>query len=118
MESTKILSICILGVIIIGVGFLVIKRGDKKTNYSRDYSSGSRNKMQKPCQFTPGSPCLEQTPFKTGYLKNPPQGLGNLCASNKMIKNNVLYPIQPIYVDYRDFDGCSNPDMLVFNASP
>ena len=43
--------------------------------------------------------------FRSGYLIDPDQRLANVCATDNMIKNRVLYPINPPYVNYGDY-GC------------
>ena len=49
-------------------------------------------------------------PFRVGYLSNPPQKLANLCS-------NVMYPINPPYVDY-GADNTRKCDSLIFNSPP
>lgn len=42
-------------------------------------------------------PFITPTPFKTGYLSDSPQPLADLC-------NSTMYPVQPPYVDYGEWN--------------
>jgi hypothetical protein len=60
-------------------------------------------------------PFIDPTPFQTGYLQNSPQPLADLC-------NSTMYPVQPLYVEYGEWNGgdCCNGkcDVNIFNSAP
>ena len=79
---------------------------NKKSNYSSPKDSSP--KENKKCV----KPFIKPKPFSTGYLSRP-QKLANLCDSD------VMYPINPPYVQYGPYGG--NPSKCpvnVFNSIP
>lgn len=66
---------------------------------------------------TPNYPYITPQPFETGFLKNTPQKIANLCTEDD--KNATLYTVQPPYVDYGEWD-CDERccDVVKFNSPP
>tara|TARA_B110000908_G_scaffold170402_1_gene229868 strand:+ start:815 stop:1126 length:312 start_codon:yes stop_codon:yes gene_type:complete len=62
-------------------------------------------------------PCIDPQPFKTGYLKDSPQPLADVCNSN-------MYPVNPPYVNYgprmiSTVNGVKKEcDVNIFNSTP
>ncbi len=58
-------------------------------------------------------PCINPVPFHTGFINDlpPHQKLANLCC------NDVMYPINPIYVNY-GLPIRSDCDVNIFNSQP
>ena len=53
--------------------------------------------------------------FGTGYIMDPKHDSSNQCAG--MLKYKSMYPIQPPYVNYGEFN-CTNSDVVTFNSPP
>lgn len=47
--------------------------------------------------------CARLSCFKTGYINEPRHRISNQCGSD------VLYPVNPPYVDYGEKDSCNCP---------
>lgn len=80
-------------------------------------SSSNKNK-QSPKPPESQQPYINPQPFKTGYLKDSPQPLADVCNKN-------MYPINPPYVDYGDpryvsaiNDTEKECDVIIFNSPP
>ena len=97
------------------VGILAVNGVFSRKNGGKNSGNNSTESIQTHRSY------INPTPFKTGYLDNPPQHLADLCRSGKG-GNNVMYPIQPIYVDYGEREGgdcCGGEcDVNIFNSPP
>jgi len=63
---------------------------------------------------------INPTPFKTGYIQNSPQKLADACRDPTLGGNNVMYPVNPPYVNYgtRAPGDCGECDVNIFNSIP
>ena len=64
----------------------------------------------KPSKINNSTPYINPVPFQTGYLPTN-QKLSNLCC------NDVMYPINPIYVNY-GLPVRRDCDINIFNSQP
>jgi hypothetical protein len=106
------IPIVIIGIVVVAgvstVGILHARK--KKTKKDKNSTGMSFDSFQ--------TDPINPRPFKTGYLKNPHQKLANLCASKNIQTKNILYPVQPRYVEYDLSDDNTQCDINLFNARP
>ena len=82
------------------------KSNPDKSNPDTDKSKFNHDKSNH-------DPCINPVPFHTGFINDLPshQKLANLCC------NDVMYPINPIYVNY-GLPIRSDCDVNIFNSQP
>ena len=114
-----ILLLILIGFTICILALLGVFSGDKKTTSvnKQMYKKHPRQTCKKQTQQT--SSYIEPSQFKTGYIKNKQQTLADLCRDPSKGGNNVMYPINPLYVDYTlGNDETKECDVNVFNSPP
>ena len=106
------IPIVIIGIVVVaGVSAVgILHAHKKKSKKDKESTDMSFDTFQ--------TDLINPRPFKTGYLKNPPQRLANLCASKNIQTKNILYPVQPRYVEYGFSDENTQCDTNLFNTRP
>ena len=103
-------------VVIILAGKGIFTSNDKPPKPKSDPKppkSESKPKPPVPKPVPKPVPCINPVPFHTGFINDlpPHQKLANLCC------NDVMYPINPIYVNY-GLPIRSDCDVNIFNSQP
>ena len=91
----------IVVIILVGKGIFPVDKpkSDPKSKYEPKLKSKSE-------------PCINYVPFYTGFINDlPHQKSANLCC------NDVMYPINPIYVNY-GLPIRRDCDVNIFNSQP
>ena len=98
----------IVVIILVGKGIFPVDKpkSDPKSKYEPKSEPKSKSEP-KP------EPCINYVPFYTGFINDlpPHQKSANLCC------NDVMYPINPIYVNY-GLPIRSDCDVNIFNSQP
>lgn len=106
--SSNTIAFTIVGCVLIlatllGMGVINIPG---KTSNSKDSKAAQGSQDLNSTKSDTTDATIQPTPFKTGYIKESPQKLANLCkddyagAKNNADFNNAKYPINPVYVNY------------------
>lgn len=98
------LVILIIVVIIILLVILAASHSVPKPDKKHSAFAKAVKKPDCPSYITPMS-------FKPGYLKDPPQKLANMCS-------DVMYPVNPVYVNYGLYNNPCDSDTVKFNSIP
>jgi hypothetical protein len=98
----------IVVIILVGKGIFPVDKpkSDPKSKYEPKPEPKLKLKSK-------SEPCINYVPFYTGFINDlpPHQKSANLCC------NDVMYPINPIYVNY-GLPIRSDCDVNIFNSQP